>query len=180
MARLLKGEVSFRSRPGRGAVFEIVLPLSAEREGFVSRTPDKAKPTTRAEGEDRASLRGWRVVIVEDDPMVAKSIELSFQTLGIHAEIFGSAEMALAQSDILDADFYISDFILPGMTGIELLDTLQRRSDRPIQAVLVTGETAPGRVELVSSSRWPVLFKPAELSKLLTVMNRAAKARTAA
>lgn len=177
MARLLKGEVSFRSRPGQGTVFEIVLPSGDEREPAVERAPQNIQPTTRAEGEDRANLRGWRVVVVEDDPMVAKSLELSFQTLGIYTEIFGSAEMALAQPDILNADFYISDFILPGMTGIQLLDTIAQRSADPIQAVLVTGETSPGRVELASSSRWPVLFKPAELSKLLVVMNRAAKAR---
>lgn len=177
MARLLNGEISFRSRPGWGTVFEIDLPLNDAHKGAERRVPQEAKPTVRSEGEDRASLRGWRVVVVEDDPMVAKSIELSFQTLSIHTEIFGSAEMALARPEILGADFYISDFVLPGMTGIQLLDAIQQRSDSLIDAVLITGETSPERAALTSSSRWPVLFKPAELSKLLIIMNAAAKAR---
>ena len=180
MARLLKGEVSFRSRPGWGTVFEVVLPLSDGQEGAERRAPQETKLTVRSEGEDRASLRGWRVVVVEDDPLVAKSIELSFQALGIQTEIFGSAEIALARPEILGADFYISDFVLPGMTGIQLLDAIQQRSARLIDAVLITGETSPERAELTASSRWPVLFKPAELSKLLTLMNAAAKARARA
>ncbi len=178
LARLLKGEVSFHSRPGRGTVFEIVLPLADGRATTAEQAPQKEQPASvRPEEESFSRLRGWKVVVVEDDPMVAKSIELSFQTLGIRVEVFGTAEMALARPEIVGADFYISDFILPGINGIQLLDAIQQRSATPINAVLITGETSPERVALTASARWPVLFKPAELSTLLTAMNRAAKAR---
>lgn len=178
LARLLKGDVSFRSRPGSGTVFEIVLPLAEDRLANAEPAPPKEQPVSvRPDEEDFSRLRGWSVVVVEDDPMVAKSIELSFQTLGIRVEVFGTAEMALARPEIVDADFYISDFILPGMNGIQMLNSIQQRSATPIDAVLITGETSPERVELTASTRWPVLFKPAGLSRLLAVMNSAAKAR---
>lgn len=178
MAWLLKGEISFRSRPGWGTVFEIALPQGEARGDAEERAPQKLQPSFAVETEDVSNLRGWRVVVVEDDPMVAKSIELSLQTLSIRADIFGSAELALARPEILGADFYISDFMLPGMNGVQLLAAIQQRSAGPISAVLITGETSPECVELTTSSHWPVLFKPAELSKLLTAMKAAAKARS--
>jgi CheY-like chemotaxis protein len=110
-------------------------------------------------------------VVIEDDPVVAKSIELLLLSLDINVQVFQSAELALGNKEIATADFYISDFSLPGMNGLQLLDTLQQRSTTPINAVLLTGETSPQRIELATSSNWRVLFKPAELSRLVAVMS---------
>lgn len=172
MAHLLKGDVRYRSRFGQGTVFEIVLPL-AEPPGVLAEAGIMARPEVASAQAvaDSSRFSGWRVVVVEDDPMVAKSIELSLTTLGIKVLVFQSAELALASPEVLGADFYISDFSLPGMDGVSLLDHIQQRSTAPLNAVLVTGETSPERMEMVSSSRWKVLFKPVELSGLLAVMN---------
>lgn len=169
MARLLKGELSFRSRFGRGTVFELTVPLAEAGVAIEA----AAEPLVPGLGrEELLRFRGWRVVVVEDDLLVAKSIEMSLQTLGVRVRIFPDAEAALSSEEVAGADFYISDFRLPGLNGLELLDTLQARSAWPINAVLVTGETSPERIELTSSSPWNVLFKPVDLSALLAVMAR--------
>lgn len=175
MARLLGGEVSYRSRFGRGTVFEVILPLTVRSElGKVSATRETKAAPTGVEDVLRERIRGRRIVVVEDDPMVSKSIELSLATLGARVDVFGNAENALLSPDIVGADFYISDFSLPGLNGLQLLDRIQQRSATPIDAVLVTGETAPERIELTSAARWQVLFKPVELSRLAAVMTRSA------
>ena len=179
MSRLLNGDVNFRSRPGWGTVFEVLLPLAevsqaGDADASGSLTKD-ALARDRAENEDFPLLRGWDVVVIEDEPVVAKSIELSLQSMGMQVTVFGDSKDALDSPDILDADFYISDFMLPGLNGIQLLDAIQQRSATSIQAILMTGETSPERVKLATSSCWRVLFKPAELSRLLTLMNDSAK-----
>ncbi len=172
VARLLNGEVSFRSRIGWGTVFEITMPL-VESSALVENLaqPQRALDS-RLEDENLSHLRGWRVVVIEDDPMVAKSIEMALQTLGARVRVFRNAEVALAWEEIIGADFYISDFRLPGMNGMHVLEAIQKRSEFPINAVLVTGETSPERIELTSFARWPVLFKPIELSTLLAAMSK--------
>jgi PAS domain S-box-containing protein len=181
MARLLDGEVSFRSRPGHGTVFEITLPLAEEPAALAKQmSPHEPADFAYAAAEDFACLRGWQVVVIEDDPMVAKSIELLLESMDIKVKAFASAELALANAQAIGADFYISDFCLPGADGLQCLDGIQRRSTRPINAVLLTGETAPGGVALAASSRWRVLFKPAELSELLAAMKDAQAAPLAA
>ena len=90
--------------------------------------------------------------------------------MGIRIQAFSSAEQALDSPELLAADFYISDFSLPGMSGLQFLDAVQQRSAIPINAVLLTGETSPARITQAVSSRWRVLFKPVDLPRLLAAM----------
>ena len=129
------------------------------------------------EFEESFRVSGWRVVVIEDDPVVAKSIEISLQTLGGSVEVFFSAESALESPNILGADFYISDLNLPGIGGVQLLNVLQQQSETPISAVLMTGETSTDQIEFTALSRWPVLFKPVGLNKLLALMTDVAAQR---
>ena len=176
-ATLLKGEVAYRSRKGRGSVFDIHL--SADSVACVADGDGGALAPLPSESEFEESFRvtGWRVVVIEDDPVVAKSIEISLQTLGVSVEVFFSAESTLESPNILGADFYISDFNLPGIDGVQLLNVLQQQSETPISAVLMTGETSTDQIEFTALSRWPVLFKPVGLNKLLALMTDAAGQR---
>lgn len=177
-AKLLNGEVAYRSRPGRGSVFDIGFP-----EANVGCVPDgeegESAPAVPAEIElaESSRVKGWRVAVIEDDPVVAKSVEISLQTLGVLVEVFFNAESALNHPGILGADFYISDFNLPGIDGVQFLNLLQQRSPGPIRAVLMTGETAMDQLEFASLTHWPVLFKPVGLNRLLELMNEAADRR---
>jgi len=103
--------------------------------------------------------------------LVAKAIEQSLGALGMAVTAFNDAEDALASLEIADADFYISDFRLPGrIDGVQLLNAIQQRSATPISAVLLTGDTSPNQLDLSAASNWNVLFKPVDLSKLLSMM----------
>lgn len=176
-ALLLNGEVAYASRPGRGSMFEIVLFDALQDAQMPGAEPDHSPADVPPEDESSSLLQGWRVVVVEDDPVVAKSIEISLQTLGVKVEVHFSAELALAAPETVGADFYISDYNLPGANGIEFLDLLQQRSAEAIDALLMTGETASERMELIMPSRWTVLFKPVGLSRLLALMNEVAEKR---
>ena len=171
-ARLLGGDILFRSREGKGSVFEISLPLS----DVADENPGSRNPFAEVGGENATALDysifcGWRVVVVEDDAVVAKYIELSLQALNIDVDVFCSAEEAIASPRLLGGDFYISDYVLPGENGIRLLETIQSRSSSPIRAILMTGATSPDRQKAIQSQRWRVLFKPADLSLILSIMN---------
>ena len=175
---LLSGEVAYRSRTGRGSVFDIRLSEASIGRTIGGDVQDFAlSMPAETELEESFRVADWRVVVIEDDPVVAKSIEISLQTLGVSVEVFFSAERALEKPDILGADFYISDFNLPGIDGVQLLNLLQYKSSTPIKAVLMTGETSREQIEFSLSVRWPILFKPVGLNKLLALMNEAAEQR---
>ena len=167
-ARLLGGDVTYRSRLGRGSVFEITVPVCAPSGGDAPSDFELDEPSSSE--VDYARFKGWDVVVVEDDPVVAKSIEMSLQAVGVSVECFASAEDALQAPSLPEADFYISDFVLPGINGIEFLDAIQRRSEIPINAILMTGEISSARMKSANRSGWRVVVKPAGLVNLLSIM----------
>ena len=176
-ARLLGGDVSFRSRVGRGSVFEIVLPMNDSSAAL--RPSGIESGDTSLPKSDFSRFKGWRVMVVEDDPVVAKSIEMSLRSMGVFVEHFFNAEDALAAPSLFDADFYISDYVLPGMNGIDMLDVIQKRAKNEINAILVTGEISRERMRQTDWSGWRVLVKPAGLTNLLSVMSEVVESGSA-
>ena len=166
IARLLNSEVVCRSQSGRGSVFELRVPLAVS-EIVLPYSADE--PVTTGSGAV-SRLAGRRVAIIDDDFMVAKAIELSLKPLGIQVLTYFSAEEALADPLCAAADFHVCDLRLPGINGIECVEALQERAKRTLFGVLLTGDTAPGRIEMMHTSGWPVLYKPVDLGLLLEVL----------
>jgi PAS domain S-box-containing protein len=159
LAKLLGTRVLCHSRPGRGSVFEFRLPLVSPQQEDDSGHFEPSGTTS--------SLVGRSVVVVEDDLMVAKAIKLTLESVGINVSIYSSAELALLNPEITEADAYVSDFRLPGMSGVQFLDALRLRTSKPFKAVILTGDTSKERIEKTELSGWPVLFKPIDLPRLL-------------
>jgi len=85
------------------------------------------------------ALRACRVLVVDDDPIVAAGTAAMLEDLGHRAIEAGSAESALevlsSQSDI---DFVITDHAMPGMTGTELAERI-RHHWPSVPVVLASG-----------------------------------------
>jgi CheY-like chemotaxis protein len=167
LSKLLGVEVRMRSRLGKGSVFELGVPLAGKPDVPAPALPDSAPKTVAS-----SRLAGKRIVVIEDDAVVADAIKFSLEIAGAHVTVFSSAEDLLGNARALTADHYISDFRLPGMDGLQLLDTIQAKSAAPIKAVLLTGNTSPDQIAMTQTSRWNVLFKPVNLGNLLSAIER--------
>ena len=160
ISKLLGSEVRCHSRPGKGSVFEFRLPLATSGEISPSLLGDPTEATFTAKSVGR------HIVLVEDDLTVGAATKLALESCGMTVTHYKSTEEALADPAIAEADFYISDMRLPGKSGIEFLDALQQRATKPINAVLLTGDTAVNRIEMMQSTSWSILFKPVDLASL--------------
>jgi CheY-like chemotaxis protein len=167
LSKLLDIGVRCRSRLGRGSVFELSVPLSSES---TERALAAISVSAPLETVAKARLAGKRIVIIEDDAMAAEAIKLTLEMAGAHITLFGTAEDALGSAEAMGADFYISDYRLPGMDGLQLLNAIQKNSAEPIKAVLLTGNTSTDQVSRLQASRWEVLFKPIDLPGLISAI----------
>ena len=159
--------IACRSRQDGGSVFELAIPAQCVRTaGGASRPAD-----LEAAGRDRPRLDGRRIVVAEDDTLVAESLRLWFESLGAEVSVYPCAEELLADARAAGADLYVTDFLLPGrLDGVELLTELQSRAAYPVKAVVVTGDTAAGVVGSLVATCWRVLHKPVDPEKLLSVV----------
>jgi PAS domain S-box-containing protein len=125
------GGVQIRTRVGRGTSATVFLP----RAGAHVATGQ----STSVGIDDAEPLRIKKILVVDDDEAVLTTTVLLLEALGfspIGAGSGGDALRLLASG--VDVDVVLTDFAMPGMTGVELAEAVRAaRPDLPV--VLVTG-----------------------------------------
>lgn len=112
-----------------------------------------------------AGESGERIVVVEDDASVRRSLTNLLGSLGYDVDAFACAEDFLA-SATKPAVCLILDIKLPGMTGLELLRRL-KQSGSTLRVVLLTAygnlESQARARELGAAALLPKPFRTEEL-----------------
>lgn len=80
---------------------------------------------------------GGRLLLVEDDQDLAENLAEILENHGHRVDVASSAEQALDRIAAEHYDGVITDFRLPGLNGVELVDAL-RKKDVPVPVVLVS------------------------------------------
>jgi len=117
-------------------------------------------------------LRGKRVLVVEDEPIVAMAAEDMIAELG--AEVVGSAsrlDEAMALASSVDVDFALLDVNLNGERSDAVAGTLRARS---IPFAFATGY---GEAGVAAAFAAPVLQKPYALRDVERALTQLAEQR---
>ncbi|HEX5136556.1 MAG TPA: response regulator [Planctomycetota bacterium] len=77
-----------------------------------------------------------RVLIVDDVRLVLTSLRRMLERVGFHVEAAESGAAALALLEGTEVDVILSDFMMPGMNGIELLGEVAAKWPRVRRAML--------------------------------------------
>lgn len=78
------------------------------------------------------------VLIIEDEPMLAKNIRAYLVRYGYVVRIATTAEAGLSELEAFDPDIIVLDFNLPGMNGLEALARIHAVHSR-IKVIMMTG-----------------------------------------
>ncbi|MGD1068860.1 MAG: sigma-54 dependent transcriptional regulator [Bryobacteraceae bacterium] len=117
-----------------------------------------------------------RILIVEDEDKLRRILELQLFDSGFDVVKAASAEEALPFMD--RADLILTDFKLPGMTGLEMLQ-LVRRQDSHVPVIVMTAfGTIENAVDAMKAGAADFLLKPFSLDHLTTVVNKALEIRS--
>jgi len=128
------GTLKLESVPGTGTTIELWLPASAE----TGVEPDK--PAAEPVVAERAAT----VLLVDDEELVRSATAEMLRDIGYSVIELASASQALsAIRSGIDADILVSDYVMPGMTGGQLINELRATGVR-IPTLLVTGYAATG------------------------------------
>jgi putative two-component system response regulator len=79
-----------------------------------------------------------RILVIDDEAVVRNVMVEILESSGYEVAVAETAERGLALLDSCDPDILVSDILMPGLSGLELLDAVRaRRASLPV--VLVTG-----------------------------------------
>ncbi|MEO7689676.1 MAG: ATP-binding protein [Sphingomonas sp.] len=154
------GTLEIDSVPGQGTTMRLTLPCT--------------DLPVEACVESGVVDNGWRgqILFVEDNVEVAAFSRTLLEELG-HGVLYAqSAEAALELTERgAHFDFVFSDIVMPGMSGFDLAEQIQRL--RPgIPILLATGYS--DRLNDQGSAGLPILTKPYSLDELATAISKAA------
>ena len=117
-------------------------------------------------------LTQLRVLVVDDEADIRLGLTRLLATLGVQARQAGDAHEALAAFDESNWDLVLTDLMMPGMTGAELLAEIKK--DFPETAVvLLTGfGTVQTAVQCVQNGASHFLTKPFDNQEILSIVRR--------
>lgn len=149
LAAAMDGRIMVDSAPGRGTRFSVELPLAVAPAQAQSMPPEKllaqasTVPVDTASGDTAPkATQGLRLLLVEDDPMVAEVIATLLRTQGhVVVHVFhGLAALAETTGERFDA--ILLDLDLPGMDGVALARQLRAQGlTLPLLAVTARADT---------------------------------------
>ena len=157
------GGIRLTSEVGLGTTFEIFLPVATALPAPVS---DIVAATLPGHGE--------RILVVDDEELIAKSSRLTLHELGYAAESETQVLRALnrLERDPHAFDLVISDQTMPEMTGLEFAERVrQLRPDLPV--LLASGySTALTSERLRAAGVRELLPKPFSLDAMVLAIRR--------
>ncbi len=162
----LKLEVS--SRPGEGSTFSLLLPAASDRNSPTTSQTEASPGTVEPQGH-----RGRpSVMLVEDDLSVRDATQMLLRVEGYEVIPAVSLETALqavengARFDLLVTDYHLG----PSQTGMQVIAALRERFGRPINAILITGDTSRVIRDLAPDPHLRILSKPIRAEALLGLL----------
>ena len=131
IVRQIGGSIMLESAPGCGTRVIIDLPAASTA---ASRAAVSPRPRAASVSVDAS------ILLVEDDPAVRRLLTVMLEGSGyrVLSASNGAEALELARNGSLAIDLVLSDYVLPGISGVELCTAL--RGSRPgVRVVLMTG-----------------------------------------
>jgi PAS domain S-box-containing protein len=146
------GTLMLTSALGRGTTIDLFLPVSVEAVSTAA-VPHILKPAARGIG---------RVLLVDDEPLVRECTADMLTDLGYEVIEAKSAEEALSllENDT-GVDGVISDYLMPGLSGAELVQVLRVRGFA-VPVLIISGFAHPLHI----APDQPFLTKPLTQAEL--------------
>jgi CheY-like chemotaxis protein len=119
-------------------------------------------------------MSSHRILIVEDQREVSRLLRSALETLEADLDVveIPSGEEAVLHSTNNRVDLLVSDYRLPGMTGIELMRKVKINHPRA-KIILVTGQTDPRiRREVAEAGADAFFIKPVPMADFLDAVER--------
>ncbi len=108
-----------------------------------------------------------KILIVEDEIKIAQSLQqvLEEEGYGVSCAVTGEEGFFLINTEIFDV--VILDIMLPGRSGLEILEALRRRDTQTLVLILTARDALEDRVAGLDSGADDYMIKPFAVSELL-------------
>ena len=120
----------------------------------------------------KAETHRGRVLVVDDEEVIASTLQEFLQGEGFEVGVAADAGGALAMAETFGPDVALLDVQLPGLDGLELLDRLLRVRPETLVLMITAYATVENAVAAFRRGAHDYLMKPVLFDELLTKLDR--------
>ncbi len=165
LCELMDIPLEMESVEGKGTVFRLIVPGGdpAQLSAQGSRDPSPLQAA------------GRQVLVIDDETQVLQSMRYTLESWGCEVMLAESARDALKVMALTDGspDLIISDFRLRNhLNGVDAVEAIRESLERPVPAIIITGDTSPERLREVSGTGLHVMHKPVNPDELQSLMQQ--------
>ncbi|MDI6789210.1 MAG: response regulator [Thermodesulfobacteriota bacterium] len=115
------------------------------------------------------------VLLLDDEPIVGNRLKPALAKIGCNVEVFEDPYKALERIREKVFDIIVTDIMMAGVNGIEILERAREKSDHT-KVIMITGfATAALAREAMDKGAFDMIAKPFRPNDLRTVIAKAAK-----
>ena len=165
LAHLLGYRLMVASRPGKGTMFRLSIPLGG--------LPEIPEFTTAADTVPMPVMEPRSVLVIDDEESIRIGLKLLLEEWGYEAIVAATAVEAAdaVRARVLPPDLILSDLHLgDGPDGIAAIRAVRAFCGTDVPAILVTGDTSREELRRATESGHTVLFKPLQPRKLFNAL----------
>ncbi|MCI0552877.1 MAG: response regulator, partial [Anaerolineae bacterium] len=114
------------------------------------------------------------VLLVDDQKDIVRLLHSSLQTLGHQLDLVDapSGEEALLEASRRKIDLLVADYLLPGISGVELMHKIRARNAE-LKVIFISGMTErKARAEMLGAGAVAIFDKPIPLADFLDAVER--------
>lgn len=113
-----------------------------------------------------------RILVVDDEPALRDVLTRRLQHWGFDCEMAADVREAEARLETFEPDLVLSDVVMPGISGLQLLRRLKSGDRRRLPVVLMTAHgTVDAAVDAMKEGAEDFLVKPIDEDKLRVVLD---------
>ena len=118
-------------------------------------------------------MRPKSILVVDDDESLRRITELQLQEAGYDVLTASSGEMALRVVEEQAPSLVITDFKMPGLSGLDLLKAVRKLFPQVSVLMITAFGTVQSAVEAMKAGAYDYITKPIDYEELVLVVNRA-------
>jgi DNA-binding NtrC family response regulator len=136
-------------------------------------------PVRRSQPAEKTSSEGKpiTILIVDDDPLVLEMLSEFLRDEGYSIHLASSGDDAIARVRVMPIDIVLVDFKMPGMSGLETIETIADINPETVSILMTGFPTLDSSIKAIKLGASDYLLKPFKLEEVDMAIGRAIEER---